>query len=563
MERELKDAFAQAGLVHLLSISGFHIGVIATWVVFLLRRVGVRLPLALVTAAVIATAYVAFLRWPAPAVRAAALAWALAWLRWRQRAAVPDALLGTTALAVLLLDPWSVFDLGAWLSVLSLWGAVRVARWVRQAGGVHWAWQSAAASVGAMVATAPLTAAALGAVAPIGILLNVAAVPLAAVAVPGVLASLLLDPILPAVAQAVAAGSGLTLHALELIAVWGARVPLGHVVTDPVLRAAVPWSVLLATVVWATPRTGQLRLAAGRVLLATTCATWLTLVAVHWLPAAAGGAGSAGRLALHFLDVGQGDAVLLTTPHGRRVLIDAGPRSPGFDAGRSRILPALARAGARGLDVLYLSHAHLDHVGGAPAILEALPVGTVVEPAFPITDSVYTGLLAAVARTGTAWDAGRRGESLVLDSVQIDVLHPDTSWNAWGLDVNEGSLVLLVRYRGFRALLAGDAGLAAESELAGRVGRVDLLKVGHHGSRTSTGPRWLLELGPSVAVVSAGRGNRYGHPSRETLARLDSARAAVWRTDLDGTVSVVTDGAQVEVTARRRRASYDVISRGP
>lgn len=563
MDRELRDAFAQSGLVHLLSISGFHIGVIATWVVFLLRRLGAPLAPALALAALLATAYVAFLQWPAPAVRAAALAWALAWLRWRQRAAIPDALLATTALVVLLLDPWAVFDLGAWLSVLSLWGAVRVARWVRQAGGHHWGWQSAASSIGATVATAPLTALTLGAVAPIGIVLNFIAIPVAAIAVPGVLASLLAAAIAPPLAPALAAGSGLALHALEVVATWGGRIPLGHLTTEPGGRAAVPWLVLLGAMVWATPRTGQLQQAVGRTLAVLTGATWATLLAAIALPAPFLAREAAGRLALHFVDVGQGDAVVLTTPRGRHVLVDAGPRSTGFDAGRSRVLPVLRQVGAGSVDVLYLSHAHLDHVGGAAAILDAVPVGTVVEPAFPGADSAYLDLLDAVARSGAAWDAGRGGESLEIDSVRIDVVHPDTAWPAWGLDVNDGSLVLLVRYRDFRALLAGDAGVAVESTLTGRLGPVDVLKVGHHGSRTSTGAAWLGELTPRVAVISAGDGNRYGHPAPETVARLQQYGAQVWRTDIDGTVSVVTDGTTLDVSARRRKASFQVISPGP
>ncbi len=132
MDRQLKTSFASSGLVHLLSISGFHIGLIAAWVVLILRQLGMPRVPSLAVAASVAMLYVAFLGWPAPAVRAAAMAWVLVWLRWRQRAVQPDAMLAATGLVVLLLDPFAVFDLGGWLSVLSLWGAVRFARW---AGG--------------------------------------------------------------------------------------------------------------------------------------------------------------------------------------------------------------------------------------------------------------------------------------------------------------------------------------------------------------------------------------------------------------------------------------------
>jgi competence protein ComEC len=112
-------------------------------------------------------------------------------------------------------------------------------------------------------------------------------------------------------------------------------------------------------------------------------------------------------------------------------------------------------------------------------------------------------------------------------------------------------VVLVVEYGRFRAVLAGDAGFPAESLLRGRVGRVDLLKVGHHGSRGSTGAAWLRELQPAAAVISVGRDNRYGHPAPDALARLDAAQVEVFRTDRDGTVDVQTDGRQMTIRSRR------------
>jgi competence protein ComEC len=464
----------------------------------------------------------------------------------------PDALLAVTGLVVLLLDPFAIFDLGGWLSVLSLWGAVRFARWASDAGCVHWAWQSAASSVGATVATAPVTSWLLGAVAPVGIVLNFVAIPVAAVAVPGVLASLLTAPS-RVVSGALAAGSGAALQLLELVAEWGARIPLGHSLTTASAVSAVPWLLLLALLCWATPRRGSGALASGRLLLAGAAGAWLTLV-----PSFRMAPSGAGRLTLHFVDVGQGDAAVLRTPSGHFVVIDAGPKDERYDAGASRVVPLLQREGARAIDVLVASHAHLDHVGGLGAVLEALPVGTVVEPAAPGTDSTYREMLGLVGQSGAAWDAARRGERFTVDSVEFTVLHPDTSWSGWGLDLNEDSVVLLVRYGRFRAIFMGDAGEAPEAILRGQVGHVDLLKVGHHGSRGASGSAWLRELSPSVAVLSVGSHNRYGHPAPEALQRLGAQHATIWRTDQEGTVTVVTDGRHVEVRGRSRRYAFDV-----
>lgn len=551
MDAGLKSAFANSGLVHLLSISGFHIGVLTLWCGFLLRRLRLGRVRALAISSALGTAYVAFLGWPAPAVRAIALAWCLTWLRWRQRAVLPDALLATTALFVLLLDPWAVIDLGAWLSVLSLWGAVRFARWAAQAGGCHWVAQGAASSVGATVATAPLTALALGAVAPVGIVLNFIAIPLAAIAVPGVLVSLLAGLVAPPLAIPLAAGSGLVLHGLELVAQAGAMVPLGHQLGQASQSMAAPWALLLVVLVWATPRQGKGGLALHRLAVVGVGLSWASLAPRLPLPSAHDGQ----TLALHFLDVGQGDAALIRTPRGHLVVIDAGPRGDQFDAGAARVVPAIRRSGGQ-VDLMLLSHAHADHMGGAPSVLREVPVGLVVEPAIPSADPAYRALLDAVARSGARWRPGRMGQEVVIDSVSISLLLPDTTWGGWGLDLNEGSLVALVQYRDFRALLAGDAGWAAESLLAGRVGPVDVLKVGHHGSRTATGGCFLAESSPAVAVISVGRQNRYGHPAPGTLRRLGTEQASVWRTDLEGAIDVLTDGRRFTVRARARREEY-------
>jgi competence protein ComEC len=562
MDRASLDHFADAGLVHILSISGFHVGLIAAWLVLLLRACRVRRERAALLAALIATLYVGFLGFPPPAARAAALAWALAWSPARPRNPEADALLATTCVAVLLVDPWAILDLGAWLSALSLWGATRVARWGEHvaAGGVgRWLARSAGSSIGATLATAPLTALALGKVSLVGVVLNFAAIPVAAVAVPGVIASLLLLPLAPPLAGELAAGAGLALNALERLADLGALVPGGHAPFAPGPGAALLWCLPFAAGLWITGRRNSGREAVRRFGWTAVAAGWATLL-VALAPAGRASDLPSG-LTLHFLDVGQGDAAVLRTPAGHWVAVDAGPRGgPEHlpDAGRRVVVPFLLAHGARGLEALVVSHAHADHIGGAPAILERIPTRMALEPGERVDDPVYYDFLDAVETRGTAWHAGRPGERFELDSVRFTLLHPDPRWPHWGEDLNEDSIVLLVEYRGFRALFAGDAGFPAESLLGGRVGHVDLLKVGHHGSRGSSGDAWLAELRPEAAVVSVGRGNGYGHPTLEALRRLAAHGARIWRTDEEGTVTVTTDGRTMRVRGRGGEAEYDL-----
>jgi competence protein ComEC len=552
IDRTLQDRFAQSGLVHLLSISGFHVGVITAWIFLLCRLARLGRGAALALAAAASVAYVAFLGWPAPAARAAALAVLVAVSRARQRRIETNALLSATCLGVLLLDPWALLDLGAWLSAAALWGATTFSRWTdRTLGDAFW-WRTLGSSVGATLATAPITATALGAVAIVGIGLNFVAIPLAAVAVPGVLVSLVMLPIWPALANALAGGAGLTLHLLELLATAGAAVPGGHSSGPAELRSAVPWLGALMVSLWAIGTRNTLAEAARRWSWAGVTALWLGTL-WGW---ATGSANAGSGLTLHFLDVGQGDGAVLRTPAGRWIVIDAGPRTDRSDAGRRVIAPFLARQGARELAVVFVSHAHADHLGGIPAVLDRFHAGMVIEPGDQVADPLYYEFLDELAAESIAWHRGRRGERIVLDSVHITILHPH-EWSRWGEDLNEDSLVLLVEYGAFQALFAGDAGFSAEAEMRSRTRSVDLLKVGHHGSRGSTSDEWLDSLRPQAAVISVGQ-NTYGHPASETLSRLLRHRVEVWRTDRDGPVTVTTDGQRMTVKARGRSTMYDV-----
>jgi competence protein ComEC len=280
---------------------------------------------------------------------------------------------------------------------------------------------------------------------------------------------------------------------------------------------------------------------------------WLGLV--FGLAASSGDGGR--QLALHFLDVGQGDGAVLRTPAGRWVLIDAGPAGERTDAGRRVVAPFLARHGAPGVAVVVLSHAHADHLGGLPSVLTRFRAGLVIEPGSLVADPLYARFLGTLAADRTPWHTARTGERFSLDGVAFTVLHPHPDWPGWGEDVNEDSVVLLVEYGGFQALFAGDAGIPAERTARTRLRPIDLLKVGHHGSRGSTGDEWLSALRPRVAIISVGR-NKYGHPAPETLLRLAAHRVDIRRTDLDGTISVTTDGRRMTIRWARESRTYDV-----
>lgn len=545
IEPALNTAFARAGLVHILSISGFHVGLIGGWLFVLLRAATMDRHRARFLATVGVSCYVAFIGAPAPALRAATLAWLAALAGARQRQPAPGSLFAITALIVLVLDPFALVDLGAWLSVTALWGATTWSRWSDGAASPTWWCRIAAGSVGATLGTAPAAALVLGNVAPIGVLVNLVAVPVAGLAVPGALASLLLASLHRAAGAGLAAGSGFLLDIMEGVAELGARVPGGAIVFEPGVAPMGAAAGMVLTGVWVIGRRNTLREAGRR-------ASWVAAVGLmgHLLVLPWGPAGTGTRLTLHFLNVGQGDAIAIRTAKGRWILVDAGPRDREQDAGRRVVVPFLLRNGVRSLEALILSHAHLDHYGGATAVLDRIRVGAVLEPGVPSADQNYRAFLDAVERSGARWGTLRAGDRFELDGVEFAVLHPDTTWRRFGEDLNEDSVILRLRSGRFEAVLGGDAGLPAEEWLAGRVGAVEVLKVGHHGSRTATGAGWLAELRPLVAVVSTGP-NGYGHPAPATVARLGRAGVEAWRTDRDGTVSILVDEAGFRVRGRR------------
>lgn len=551
MDQVLKAAFARSGLVHLLSISGFHVGVVFGWTLLLLKALRMSRGRRVALAALVVFAYVAFLGWPAPASRAAMLCGVGAFALTRQRHPAPLPLLAVTCLLVTLLDPWAIFDLGGWLSVSAFYGSLAFTRWsdrtISRAGG----WRLLFASLGATLCTAPITAAALGTVALAGIVLNFAAIPLAALAVPALLLSIIAAPLLDLLAQAFAAGGGLGLAALEWLARRGSSLPMSAVLTGGGAGAALPWAALLLFALWVIGRRNTSRKAALRAGWGVGLAGVITLVP-------GGPAYDDHGLTLHFLNVGQGDAALIRTPAGHWVLVDGGPADRRHDAGREVIVPFLIRHGVRRLTAVVVSHGHLDHTGGLPAVLSAVPADLILDPAEPVDEPRYLRMLELAEEKGIRWRAGRAGDSIAIDGVTFRLLHPDTTWTRWREDLNDDSIVLHLRFGRFEAVLAGDLGVKAESLLAGRVGRVDLLKVGHHGSASSTGESWLDELQPKAAVISVGR-NRYGHPSPAALARLAEHGIDVWRTDRESSVTVTLEDSTMMLRGRTRAGRYVLV----
>src|SRR5690606_13104965 len=289
-----------------------------------------------------------WLGWPIPATRAAGLLLVASLCRLRQRAVRPEGIVGASALMVLIMEPWSVVDLGAWLSFAAVVGVSVATRWWRRnLGRKNPVGESIAASVGATMTTSPIAALTLGQVAPVGIVLNLAAIPLTALAVPSALVAISLHPFLPGLAAGFAQAASVMLEVLQQIAIRGATLPGAGMTMEAGLAAAAPWIVLLFTMLVALrPHAGP-REAIRRVL-------WGSAVLIRWPHAVAVARIEVNPegLALHLLEVGQGDAIALRTPGGHWMVIDAGPADRDWSAGQRVVVPFLKRHGARSIAVM-------------------------------------------------------------------------------------------------------------------------------------------------------------------------------------------------------------------
>lgn len=242
---------------------------------------------------------------------------------------------------------------------------------------------------------------------------------------------------------------------------------------------------------------------------------------------------AAQALEVRFLDVGQGDAILLRSG-GRTALVDAGPTDA--IAGRLRAL------GVTSLDLLLASHNHSDHIGGADAVLERFPVRFYLDNGQPATTRTQSRVLRLVQRKGVTY-LKATPRTIALGSATLRILPSPLAGRTD--EQNDQSVVVLVEQGSFRALLAGDAEIAEINALLATdsLPDVDILKADHHGSRNGVTPAWLARTRPEVVVISVGRGNVYGHPHAQALRYYQAGGRRVYRTDRDGDVVVRVDSA--------------------
>ncbi|MFO8074041.1 MAG: DNA internalization-related competence protein ComEC/Rec2 [Polyangia bacterium] len=576
---EQREAFRRTGTAHLLAISGLHLGLVVLAVFWLLRLALLRVPplarrldsarIAAAATIPVAVAFTLLTGARTPTIRACAMAVFMLSgraLAQRGRALESLALAGAALLAA---DPTSLAEPGFQLSFAAVLAFLLVLRpgagekklatlpggddaekgklrsGLRSAAG--WFARLLRSTLAASAATVPLVLLHFDRASVVGVPANLLAVPAVSLLVlPAVLVTELVAVFSPAAASIAARAVGPLLASLENSLRSLAELPC--VISDPsplVVAGVFALAVAVLLLLAGKPRTAAIPGAAFALLVSAAIALDAPKIPRD-------------RLAVDFLDVGQGDSSLVTFPCGEHWLIDCGGTA-GRDPGADVVAPVLERLGVERLETVVLTHPDPDHVAGLPAIARGFEVGRIwdngqgadegAHPAYAELLDIAEQESIRVRRTREICGEHRVGEAT------LEVLHPchDRVGYDPTLEFNDNSIAMRIDYGRTSFLLTGDLSAAGERILLENDARLraDVLKLGHHGSRSSSTPELLEAVSPAVAVASCGPWNRHGMPHRRVRLALAERTISLFRTDRQGAIRATSDGDRIAISATR------------
>ncbi len=557
LDEEVKIRFQMAGIMHLLSISGVHLGIIAMGLFALLQRMGLGIWPSGLLSMWLMLFYGTLTGGSSAIVRAMSMFVLMMIARITGR--IYDTMTGLSIAAILLLfdTPAYLYSSSFWLSFSAVIGIGVIAPALKSLSK-NKIWNKIAPGLAIQIAMLPVSLLSFGEISLAGFFLNLLILPTAGILVgSGVLALLSGLIFLPAGKLLILPGRVL-LHIYE----WLSDLTAGNTMMTWIAGAPKPWQVvcyialialmvLILTneiVIMKKIREKVCKKMKQRIpekiykkdhenIYRCMTAFCLMIIAVFILTIR-----PLSSMRITCLDIGQGDCIVVETPEKECYMVDGGSTSK-KNIGKYQIVPFLKYRGIDRITTVFVSHSDEDHISGIVEMLEMIQkrllnirIYRIVMPQIAEPSPAYKKLCELAEAVNIEVVTAKQGDTLTTKNTEWKILSPEKG--ASGKDVNEDALVLRLRHGSFLGLFMGDVGMETEEKISPLLQDVDFLKVGHHGSRYSTGEDFLEQIRPEVAAISVSAGNRYGHPAAETLERLEKIGAEIMRTDQSGAIEI-------------------------
>ena len=540
IDQELLDAFATTGIIHILSVSGSHISLLIGFILSLGNLVKLPQKISLVILISVIVFYAILCGCVPPVIRASVMgllsAIALNFNRQYQAAN----LLSITALIMLLLEPLLLFHISFQLSFASTAGLIYVMPILVQKFAFlpRFIADNLALTLSAQIMAFPLIAWYFNSLSLSSLLANLIIMPpLEFVIILGLLGTMLniCLPFIHFLQQILFVFASVLFDFAGDLTLYLATIPFAKIYVPTIPFALV---ICYYLCIFFCLKKFKLLIAYKKTILIAICLMLGANIYVYHTNE---------DMQIHFIDVGQGDAMLIITPHKRAIMLDTGGSvNSDFDLGKRVDLPYLRHYGVTQLDYLILSHSDADHAGGAKTILAEIPVNHLIIADEDLTN--YAKILQLPLQSNILQNAIVAKDNLqfTVDGINFSFLNPKTFA---AKSSNEASNVLKLSYRNFSALFTGDLTTAGEQALLSTQADLNatILKVAHHGSKTSSSEEFLNAVRPQFAIISAGKYNSFGHPHEEVLTRLNELPTKILRTDLCGAIVFTSDGYRLKV----------------